>query len=142
MTILLFAATFILGVVCGWNIYNRLNAKDPLAPKVMYEDGCPGSRVLFLNIAGINHRDGIEIYMGRLEVVLIPEPSNPHDPMAIKVVAAEDGHHLGYVAKEMTAKVREVTHNRFPRNAWAVIQGREEDISKRRFFVGEVTLKY
>jgi hypothetical protein len=36
---------------------------------------------------------------------LEPEPSNPHDPNAIKVIA-EDGHHVGYVPKDMTAQIR------------------------------------
>ena len=141
MTILLFAATFILGVVCGWNIYNRLNDSE-CPPARMYDDGKPGSRILLLNIAGINFRDDIELYTGRLEVSLIPEPSNPHDPMAIKVIAVEDGHHLGYIDKNMTAKVREVTHGRLPRNAWAVIDGREEENTHRRYHIGEIVLKY
>jgi hypothetical protein len=141
MTILLFAATFILGAVCGWNIYNRLN-DNKCPPARMFDDGNPGSRILLLNIAGINFRDDIELYTGRLEVSLIPEPNNPHDPNAIKVIACEDGHHLGYIDKNMTAKVREVTHGRLPRNAWAVIDGREEENTHRRYHIGEIVLKY
>ena len=49
-----------------------------------------------LGIAGINHRQRIGSYMGRVDVALVPEPGNEFDPCAIKVVA-EDGHHLGYV---------------------------------------------
>ena len=40
------------------------------------------------------------------KIELIPEPSNPHDPNAIMVVA--DGTHIGYVPKEKTKIVREL----------------------------------
>ena len=40
------------------------------------------------------------------EVELIPEPDNPHDPNAIKVVA--DGVHIGYVPAKSTKKTRQL----------------------------------
>ena len=40
------------------------------------------------------------------EVELIPEPDNPHDPNAIKVVA--DGVHIGYVPAKSTKKIRQL----------------------------------
>ena len=49
-----------------------------------------------LKIAGINHRQGISRYVGRVECALVPEPDNEYDPDAIKIVA-EDRHHLGYI---------------------------------------------
>lgn len=139
-TVLLLLA-FVLAIGFGTYAYGVLS-HEKCPPPMFYDDGRPGSRVLFLNIAGINFRDDIELYTGRIEVSLIPEPNNPHDPNAIKVIACEDGHHLGYIDKNMTAKVREVTHGRLPRNAWAVIDGHEEDTSKRRYFIGEIVLRY
>ena len=38
-----------------------------------------------LGIAGINHRQRIGSYMGRVDVALVPEPTNEFDPCAIKV---------------------------------------------------------
>lgn len=42
---------------------------------------------------------------------LVPEPDNPHDPNAIKVVC--QGVHIGYVPREFVDKVRDIyqTHN-------------------------------
>ena len=40
------------------------------------------------------------------EVELIPEPDNPHDPNAIKIIA--DGVHIGYVPAKSTKKIRQL----------------------------------
>lgn len=56
-------------------------------------------------IAGITHRENIRNYLGEHKGTLEPEPTNPHDPNAIKVIAS-DGHHVGYVPKDMTTQVR------------------------------------
>lgn len=61
--------------------------------------------VVQFNIAGITHRDGIDNYLGELVGTLEPEPDNPYDQNAIKVLAS-DGHHVGYVPKDMTSEVR------------------------------------
>jgi hypothetical protein len=36
----------------------------------------------------------------------VPEPSNPYDSNAIKILAA-DGHHVGYVPKDTTDEIRQ-----------------------------------
>lgn len=59
-------------------------------------------------IAGIEYRDNIDEYLGESVGVLEPEPTNPYDPNAIKILA-HDGHHVGYVPKDMTAEVRAFT---------------------------------
>ena len=60
-------------------------------------------------IAGIEYRDNIDEYLGESVGVLEAEPKNPYDPNAIKILA-HDGHHLGYVPKDMTAEVRKVAN--------------------------------
>ena len=57
------------------------------------------------NIAGMSYRENIDEYIGEHSGTLEAEPTNPYDANAIKIFA-EDGHHVGYVPKDMTAEVR------------------------------------
>ena len=59
-------------------------------------------------IAGMSYRDNIDEYLGEHVGTLEAEPTNEYDHNAIKILA-EDGHHVGYVPKNMTAAVREFT---------------------------------
>lgn len=93
-----------------------------------------------LSIAGINHRQGIDRYTGRVECALVPEPTNEFDPDAIKIVA-EDSHHLGYIASGQTDFVRSLTANEFPYRCIAFIEEREDEVDGHRFFVGYVYIK-
>lgn len=61
--------------------------------------------IVEFNISGMSHREGIDDYIGEFKGTLVPEPDNPYDSNAIKVLAA-DGHHVGYVPKDMTSEVR------------------------------------
>lgn len=61
---------------------------------------------LEFDIAGMSYRDDIDDYIGEHAGTLEAEPNNDYDSNAIKVLA-EDGHHVGYVPKDMTARVRE-----------------------------------
>ena len=61
------------------------------------------------NIAGIEYRDNIDEYLGESVGVLEAEPTNPYDPNAIKILT-HDGHHVGYVPKDMTAEVRKLAN--------------------------------
>lgn len=63
---------------------------------------------LEFDIAGMSYRENIDDYLGEHVGTLEAEPDNDYDPNAIKVLA-EDGHHVGYVPKDMTARVREFT---------------------------------
>lgn len=92
------------------------------------------------NIAGINRRQGIGKYVGRVECVLVPEPTNEYDPNAIKVVS-DDRHHLGYIPAEHTDFVRSLTANEFPYKCTAFIEEREDEIDRRDFFIGFVYIK-
>ena len=45
-----------------------------------------------------------DFYPGKVD--LVPEPDNPHDPNAIKVVV--DGHHIGYIKAGSCARIRKL----------------------------------
>lgn len=59
-------------------------------------------------IAGMSYRDDIDDYLGEHVGTLEAEPTNEYDPNAIKILA-EDGHHVGYVPKDMTSEIRKST---------------------------------
>ena len=61
---------------------------------------------LEFEIAGMSYRNNIDDYLGEHKGTLEAEPRNEYDPNAIKILA-EDGHHVGYVPKDMTTAVRE-----------------------------------
>ena len=92
------------------------------------------------SIAGINYRRGIAHYVGDSTGCLKPEPTNRHDPNAIAIYAA-DGHHLGYVPAFETDNVRAL-HLRFPIPVYVSIEECYDSDTNRRFFVGQVTIKY
>lgn len=93
-----------------------------------------------LKIAGINHRQGISRYVGRVECALVPEPDNEYDPDAIKIVA-EDRHHLGYIPSGQTEMVCWLTTNEFPYRCTAFIEACEDETDGHKFFVGYVYIK-
>ena len=62
--------------------------------------------IVEFNIAGMSHRDNIDEYFGEFKGTLEAEPDNAYDPNAIKVLAP-DGHHVGYVPKDMTSEIRD-----------------------------------
>ena len=93
-----------------------------------------------LKIAGINHRQGISRYVGRVECALVPEPDNEYDPDAIKIVA-EDRHHLGYIPSGQTEMVCWLTANEFPYRCTAFIEAHEDEIDGHKFFTGYVYIK-
>lgn len=62
--------------------------------------------IVEFNIAGISHHDNVDNYLGEFKGILEEEPTNKYDPNAIKILAA-DGHHVGYVPKDMTKEVRD-----------------------------------
>ena len=93
-----------------------------------------------LKIAGINHRQGINRYVGRVECALVPEPDNEYDPDAIKVVA-EDRHHLGYIPSGQTELVCWLAANEFPYRCTAFIEAHEDETDGHKFFTGYVYIK-
>lgn len=93
-----------------------------------------------LKIAGINHRQGISRYVGRVNCALVPEPDNEYDPDAIKIVA-EDRHHLGYIPSGQTDFVCSLAANEFPYRCTAFIESHEDEIDGHKFFVGFVYIR-
>ena len=93
-----------------------------------------------LKIAGINHRQGISRYVGRVECALVPEPDNEYDPDAIKIVA-EDRHHLGYIPSGQTDLVCSLTANEFPYRCTAFIEACEDEDDGHKFYTGFVYIR-
>ena len=93
-----------------------------------------------LKIAGINHRQGINRYVGRVNCALVPEPDNEYDPDAIKIVA-EDRHHLGYIPSGQTDLVCSLTANEFPYRCTAFIEECEDEDDRHKFFIGFVYIR-
>ena len=81
-------------------------------------------------IAGMYYRERIEEYCGEFVGTLEAEPDNVHDPEAIKVLAP-DGHHIGYVPRDMTAEVRKATS--LPATCYCFI-GRYNDAEGTHFY--------
>ena len=65
--------------------------------------------IVRFHIAGIEYRGNLDNYLGEFIGTFEVEPTNKYDPNAIKILAP-DGHHVGYVPKDMTAEVRKVTN--------------------------------
>lgn len=93
-----------------------------------------------LKIAGINYRQGINRYLGRVMCALVPEPDNEYDPDAIKIMA-EDRHHLGYIPMDQTDFVRSLAGGTFPYRCEAHIYEAEDEDDGHKFFYGFVYIK-
>lgn len=60
------------------------------------------------NIAGITHGENVSEHLGEFVATLEPEPTNPYDPNAIRIVTSE-GHRVGYIPRNMTDRIRDFT---------------------------------
>ena len=76
------------------------------------------------NIVGCYFRNGIQNYVGEFKGYLMAEPGNRHDSNAIKVMA-DDGHHVGYIPRNLTKKIREF--RRLPCDCYGFIDIRMGD---------------
>ena len=72
------------------------------------DDGIQGVDYLEFPIAGITHGEHVDEHLGEFTATLEPDPANPYDQNAIKIVTSE-GHRIGYVPKDQTAYVRDFT---------------------------------
>lgn len=68
--------------------------------------GFQGIGYIEFNIAGITHGEHVDDHLGEFAATLEPEPTNPYDHNAIKIVTRE-GHLVGYVPKDQTQHVRD-----------------------------------
>jgi hypothetical protein len=95
-----------------------------------------GYDFLSFGITGTSFRRGLSKYVGEFDGSLVAEPSNPYDPNAIKIVAA-DGHHLGYIPRDETEDVREFLP--LPCDCHGILQkGRDDD--GHVFYWGKVVI--
>ena len=70
----------------------------------VWPHGHNSTDVVEFSIAGVTHSIGITDYLGEFKGTLAAEPDNPYDHNAIEVLAP-DGHHVGYVPKNMTSTI-------------------------------------
>ena len=71
----------------------------------VWPHGHNSTDVVEFSIAGLSHSERITDYLGEFKGTLAAEPDNPYDHNAIEVLAP-DGHHVGYVPKNMTSTIR------------------------------------
>ena len=84
-----------------------IDAYDGMTNKEIIEDG---DRIFEADLSG------------SFEIKLVPEPENPYDPNAIKVVHNEMGH-IGYVPAHTTDKVKDATKGPH-RLEWQLLGGK------------------
>lgn len=70
--------------------------------------GFQGIDYIEFNIAGITHGEHIDEHLGEFVATLVPDPTNPYDANAIKIMT-DNGHRVGYVPRDMTATIRDFT---------------------------------
>lgn len=70
------------------------------------DQGFQGIDYLEFSIAGITHGEHIDEHIGEFAATMEPDPTNPYDQNAIKIVTSE-GHRIGYVPKDQTQYVRD-----------------------------------
>ena len=68
------------------------------------DQGFQGIDYIEFNIAGITHGEHVDDHMGEFAATLEPDPTNPYDQNAVKIVTSE-GHRVGYVPKDQTTYV-------------------------------------
>ena len=72
------------------------------------DQGFQGVDYIEFNVAGITHGEHIDDHLGEFVATLEPDPSNPYDAQAIKILA-RNGDRIGYVPKDWTGEVRKFT---------------------------------
>ena len=72
------------------------------------DKGFRGLDYIEFQIAGITHGECIDDHLGEFVAILVPDPTNPYDANAIKIMT-DNGHRVGYVPRDTTATIREFT---------------------------------
>ena len=134
--------------VWDWNTHNAIVAgtySGPLPEHVvggywtqLYPD------IYSTSVAGINFRRGIKDLAGTtFDATLVAEPTNKHDPNAIKIIAF-DGRHLGYIPADETDAVRQFLSGTLPHPCRVhVDEGEEENYDTgriRHYLIGRVNI--
>ena len=97
------------------------------------------------SVAGINFRHGIKDLAGTtFDATLVAEPTNKHDPNAIKIITF-DGRHLGYIPADETDAVRQFLSGTLPYPCRVhVDEGEEENYDTgriRHYLIGRVNIQ-
>lgn len=82
------------------------------------------------NIAGINYRGDLTSALGTNEARLVPEPTNQHDPNAIRIELL-DGTHVGYIPSNQTHEINNIENYK----AYTIIR------RTQTYFYGEIYIK-
>ena len=82
------------------------------------DQGFQGIDYIEFNIEGITHGEHIDDHLGEFVANLEPDPANPYDAKAIKILAL-NGDRVGYVPKDMTEEVRKFSQ--LPRKCYCYI---------------------
>ena len=72
------------------------------------DQGFQGVDYIEFNVAGITHGEHTDDHLGEFVATLEPDPTNPYDANAIKILA-HNGDRIGFVPKDMTDEVRAFT---------------------------------
>ena len=72
------------------------------------DQGFQGIDYIEFQIAGITHGEHIDEHLGEFIANLVPDPTNPYDANAIKIMT-DNGHRVGFVPRDMTATIRGFT---------------------------------
>jgi len=73
------------------------------------DQGFQGLDYIEFTVAGITYGEHVDRHLGEFDATLEPDPSNPYDAQAIKILAS-NGDRIGYVPKDMTNEVRNFTN--------------------------------
>lgn len=138
--------------VWDWDTHNAIVAgtySGPLPEHVVgnyWTDLYPD--IYRTSVAGINFRRGIKDLAGTtFDATLIAEPTNKHDPNAIKIISF-DGRHLGYIPAEETDAVRQFLSGTLPHPCRVHIDEGEEEVYNedtdrfrtRNYLIGRVNI--
>lgn len=100
------------------------------------------------SVAGINFRRGIKNLAGTtFDATLVAEPTNKHDPNAIKIISF-DGRHLGFIPADETTAVREFLSGTLPHPCRVHVDEDEQDVYSenadrfytRHYLIGRVNI--
>ena len=131
-----------------WDTHNAIVAgtySGPL-PELIYDGHWTNlyPDIYHTSVAGINFRRGIKDLAGTtFDATLVAEPTNKHDPNAIKIVSF-DGRHLGYIPADETEDVRQFISGDLPHPCRVhVDEGEEENYDTgriRHYLIGRVNI--
>lgn len=72
------------------------------------DQGFRGIDYIEFQIAGITHGECIDDHLGEFVATLTPDPTNPYDANAIKIMT-DNGHRVGFVPRDTTDAIRNFT---------------------------------